>query len=255
MPVGYCKFCKRDDRNLVEAHIVPKAFYGLNEFRGPLVGISNVGGQKPKRMPVGVYDSKMICDSCEDNYSHLDDYAAKVLKPWPRRSQLFRDDHGFILKHEGIQAGYWVKGIDENKLLLFFIFLVLRFALTSRSEFAIELSTKQKNKLLAALVARDAAKADIDLLAFRYIEKNWKLVLSPWPRKNRGKRPLGVLLYGLKFLVFFKRQIKLADVAFRNGRLPVIFVNFKGSTIHKFGMWAAKTFPDPWAGLRAKGLV
>lgn len=86
-----CRLCGQK-RKLVKSHIVPAAFFREvvdGDERLLVVGSGPDG--VPKRAPIGVYDANILCDACEDKFSILDDYGAKILiKEFDRRFSPFR---------------------------------------------------------------------------------------------------------------------------------------------------------------------
>jgi len=255
MAIGNCNFCNLRGR-FARAHIIPKSFYARSDV-GPLHIYSSKLGRAPKRSPVGVYDNELICVSCEAKYAYLDNYAAEKLRPWPRRSQLFKDETGFILKIPGQHlGGYWLHKIDADRLKLFFCFLTLRCAKTSREEYRITLPTDVSLRLERALQNKDASVAGIYVFGSRYFDRKSTGTFSPWPRSPKGDKPLNFVLLGLRFVVHFQVPSELPELSLGSGpSWPIIFDEFKGSKLHKIAVDMVSKFPSPWAGLRTRGRV
>jgi hypothetical protein len=75
--VGPCRLCL-EQRELIDAHIIPKAFWPLDEATPKL--LSNTSGTYPSRAPQGVYDSDILCEKCDTNVlGVLDQHAAEEL--------------------------------------------------------------------------------------------------------------------------------------------------------------------------------
>ena len=111
---GICKLCA-EDRKLVKSHIIPKAFF--EPRAGGLTMLFNREDLHPKRMPSGIYDSKILCHQCEEQFSKLDDYAFKLLieNSSARRKVRVRE-----FEYEIIES------FDYDKLKLFFMSVLLR---------------------------------------------------------------------------------------------------------------------------------
>lgn len=253
MGVGVCKFCNLNAR-YARSHIIPKAFYVRSDL-GPLHIFSNQLEHEPKRSPVGVYDSELICRACEATYEYLDSYAAEKLKPWPRRSQLFKDDIGLILKFpDGRLGGYWLTKVDANRMKLFFCFLTLRCAKTTREEYRITIPSEISRRLEEALRLQDASIADIHVLGSRFFDRKYVGTFSPWPRSPTASKPLNFAMLGLRFLVHFQTPDELPELCLGSGpNWPIIFDEFRGSNLHRIAVNMVSKFPSPWAGLRTHG--
>jgi hypothetical protein len=253
MAIGQCKFCGKD-RQFARAHIIPRSFYKINQADGPNYIYSSKSDRGPKRSPSGIYDEGLICLECESKLAYLDTYAANKLKPWPRRSQLFKDETGFILKIPGQSAGgYWLKDINIERLKLFFCFLVWRCARTTREEFSIELPGKLTLRLETALKSRDVQEAEIYVFGARYSDRKWTATYSPWPRTFKDDKPINFVMYGLRFLVHFQKPIELPELSLgHTAAWPIIFDEFKGSKLHKITMQMATKHPNPWASLQSR---
>jgi hypothetical protein len=251
MAVGICKFCKLE-RQFARAHIIPKSFHARSDI-GPLHIYSNKSGRRPTRSQTGIYDEEMMCIGCEAKYAYLDGYAARILKPWPRRSQLIKDDAGFILKIPGPQSpgGYWLHAIDADRLKLFFCFLMLRCAKSSREEYRISLSEEILARLETAMKNNDADVADIYVIGSRYLDRRNTGTFSPWPRAPKKGAPINFVMLGLRFLVHFEVPPELPELSLTRGKSwPIIFDEFKGSKLHDVAMRMVSKFPSPWAQLR-----
>ena len=75
---GLCKFCNTDGK-LVDAHIIPKAFY-RREGDHPFMIMNATRAERPARSQKGLWDDTILCDSCEGRFAFLDTYAAENLQ-------------------------------------------------------------------------------------------------------------------------------------------------------------------------------
>lgn len=71
-----CHLCNQD-RKLIRAHVIPRSFYAPFESAGQIV--SNAEGMYPKRSPIGIYDTEILCEECERRFSPWDDYGCAFL--------------------------------------------------------------------------------------------------------------------------------------------------------------------------------
>ena len=117
MSIGTCKLCGINT-NLVDAHIIPKSLYGeLRDGNGRVSKlVSNTSGSYPKRIPIGIYDSSIVCASCEALFSLWDDYA----------NDFFSRTDSVPIEYSGKVIGYEYPEYDYKKLKLFFISMLWR---------------------------------------------------------------------------------------------------------------------------------
>ena len=74
-----CKGCG-EDKKLIRAHIIPEAFFrGLRFDETPPKLITDIKGVYPRKTPIGVYDTGILCRNCEDIFGKLDDYGQAIL--------------------------------------------------------------------------------------------------------------------------------------------------------------------------------
>jgi hypothetical protein len=74
-----CRLCGHE-RALIDAHIIPKPFFiGQKAVGQSAKVLSNLPGQYPKRLPIGVYDSTILCASCDSSLGRWDEYGVSLL--------------------------------------------------------------------------------------------------------------------------------------------------------------------------------
>lgn len=253
MPFGQCKLCCNVGK-FARAHLVPKAFYEFRGGIGPHYIFSNKSDSRPKKSPAGIYDEELICRECEARLAYLDDYAAKMLKPWPRRSQLLRDESGLIIRVPGESTGgYSIIGVNVDRLKLFFSFLAWRCATTVREEFSIKLPADKILRLEKSLTSTDPSIADLFIIGSRYSNRNWKATFSPWPRAPKVGQPINFVMYGLRFLIHFEPPDVPSELLLgHNPNWPIIFDEFKGSRLHQVALSMARKHGGPWARLKSR---
>lgn len=106
-----CPFCMRPGKN-VNAHIIPKAFFEDISEDGSVLKQRELG-QHPRRIPIGVYDDQIWCQSCEVEYGKWDKSAISV---WRTPIKNFVE----------LPSAYELKVDNLDELRLFFISLVWR---------------------------------------------------------------------------------------------------------------------------------
>jgi hypothetical protein len=124
--MGTCQYCG-NERRLVDAHIVPAAF--CREMLAPgettLYVMAMDPEQRPKRLPVGPYDQRILCRDCEDRFEKLDDYAARLLIRG--RETAFRKE---MLEQSEI---YVCEQFDYARLKLFVLSVLWRASVSTLS--------------------------------------------------------------------------------------------------------------------------
>lgn len=113
-----CRFCNQD-KTLVRAHVIPEGFFRrLRDGEDPPRMLSNVENTYPKRSPIGVYDTEILCIDCETQFGNWDQYAQELLTNslTPAKEIL----------HNNQIVGYEISDYNYEKLKLFFISLLWR---------------------------------------------------------------------------------------------------------------------------------
>jgi hypothetical protein len=236
---------------LAKAHIVPKAFYPIIPDE-PLMLLSGGKDHRPKRAPIGIYDENLLCESCEARFSRLDDEAARVLKPWPTRSQLLRDDDGFILKLEHKKAGYRLKSSDTKALLPFFHFLLWRMAKTGRPEMHLKLEPALTEQLRQSLLAGRPDDIGLWIYASRSNQKAADMVVSPRIGTIDGKSIVNIEFHGFQFKIAFAPE-EIDEFALTHDRdWLILFEDFRTTKIYESMRSIALRNPNPWARLNKR---
>jgi hypothetical protein len=98
--IGQCKLCDRAD-SFIKCHVFPKWSHRLLGAPFGLI-ISGVGDHAPKKAPNGIYDSKMVCDSCERTFDQPDRYAKRffVDRDWRSPTLRIHDDFSAHVVHD-----------------------------------------------------------------------------------------------------------------------------------------------------------
>jgi len=250
MKIGRCKMCALE-RALAKAHIVPKAFYNILP-QEPLMLFSGKKDYGPKRMPAGIYDENLLCEVCEEEFSRLDNEAVRILKPWPRRPQLLRDEHGFIIKLEGKKAGYSIKAPDTNALVPFFHFLLWRMAEASRPEMQLKLEPSLTESLRLSVLSRSTEGIGLRIYGSRSREIAAYMVATPRIGQIEGTTVINLDFCGFQFKVKFADD-GIDELALTKGRdWPILFEDFRATKLYASMRPIAQRTPNPWARLHAQ---
>ncbi len=110
---NFCKFCD-GQKELVDAHIIPKAFYTLEmaSIHFPMFIASNNPTRRHRALK-GIYDKTILCAECDNKkFGQLDDHAAKALL------------HGKVGKHESKQSPAIEKCYNDANPKLIYDFIL-----------------------------------------------------------------------------------------------------------------------------------
>lgn len=121
-----CRLCNRSN-NFGKSHVIPEAFFRpLRNGAAPSYLIAD--GAYPKRSPIGIYDSGILCQECERKFGPLDDYGVNVLLN--NFDALFAPvlDSGSVVVRQST-AGE----IDQERLLRFFVSVLWRASVSTQS--------------------------------------------------------------------------------------------------------------------------
>jgi hypothetical protein len=68
------------EKKLIKAHVIPEKFFTplRSEKKSPIL-CSNTEGKYPKRSPIGIYDSSILCSKCDNYIGNWDNYAQQLL--------------------------------------------------------------------------------------------------------------------------------------------------------------------------------
>ncbi len=109
-----CKLTGRYGR-YVDAHIVPKAFYGE---KGKIKQITSRTAERPKRVPIGQYDPGLVTGETETRFATWDTYGVRFLRREVGTWQ--------ALDNGPDNPGYIVTEFDYALLRLFFLSILWR---------------------------------------------------------------------------------------------------------------------------------
>jgi hypothetical protein len=117
--MDHCRFCKINS-NLIKAHIIPEAFFReLRHNNNPPLLVSGREGDFKKKAPIGVYDTKILCPSCEAKFMLTDNYGVNAILT--NFKKLFKPIH----KKTEIIA-FQSELVDKEKLLEFLVSILWR---------------------------------------------------------------------------------------------------------------------------------
>jgi hypothetical protein len=122
-----CKLCS-NEAPLIKAHIIPRSFWEIDAAHPPRI-VTNINGDFPKRIPIGVYDQTIVCERCERSFSKYDTYAAELFLNRAKEFEEVRDNSGKL-------TGYLHHNFDYSRLKLFTIAVLWRASASSHPFFS-----------------------------------------------------------------------------------------------------------------------
>jgi hypothetical protein len=123
-----CKLCTNEAK-LIDAHVIPRSFWEIDTAQPPPRMVTNIKGAFPKRIPIGVYDQTIVCESCERGFSYYDGYAAHLFLKRFDEFEEVRDNKGRL-------TGYVLANFDYRTLKLFAIAVLWRASVSSHLFFS-----------------------------------------------------------------------------------------------------------------------
>ena len=118
---GICKYCNQY-KKLCKAHIIPKAFYNIEET--PYIGLSKNGIVDCKYSQNGLKDDNILCSECDAILGNYDKYGAEILKNKACKNLIAENKNNERLYKLTKDA------FDYTKLRKFFISVVWRASIS-----------------------------------------------------------------------------------------------------------------------------
>ena len=172
-----CKLCRLTAQKLSKSHIIPRALYGatLRDERGAAHLLARSDSRRPQRSLIGIYDSTILCASCEASFGETDNYANDLL--FRRKPQkLFSIDHVNVADFGAF---------DSQKLILFFITLLWRMNETDHEAFAkVKLGPHTETFRLACMAKEAEMLPQLDVIIRKFDEENTAVVFPTRQKIN-----------------------------------------------------------------------
>ena len=140
-----CKLCQHDSQ-IVRAHVIPRSFYEINSLGHPQI-VSTTDRVFPKRAPIGIYDTHLVCEKCEQMFAPFDDYAQLLL--------LAQRATAMPLFYDGKPIAYVYEAYNYTKLKLFFLSLLWRISQSSHDFFKHFTLGKHEAAVRTAILSSD----------------------------------------------------------------------------------------------------
>lgn len=211
MATATCKFCL-EVKPLIRAHIIPVGLYPKNPDGDRLqYSLSGEGTRPKKKVPHGVYDDRLVCETCERQFAAWDDYAIRFFVNETVPFQALVNEQGTPFRIYPL--------FDYAKLKLFFISMLWRAHATDLPDFVkVDLGSKYEEMAKAMIKASDPGTPDqFAVFLIRFTGEHRLLGTSPTPRPHLGVVIYETLLFG--FGSFIKASKRPLPTAYRNVQL------------------------------------
>ena len=174
-----CRYCG-EDKKLIKAHVIPEAFFRrLRVDQDPPRLLTNKENEYPKRAPVGVYDSEILCETCEVKFGDWDNYAQYLLGEELRNCS--------PITANGNIAGYEVTTYDYELLKLFFISLLWRASVSVHPFYSKIKLGPYEAKAKQFLEQRNPGSADdFSVTLAKFDHPLGETIFDPYPEKWDG---------------------------------------------------------------------
>lgn len=207
MSASLCKFCLQD-KPLIRSHIIPVGLYPKNPNGDRLQFSLDGAGERPKKkVPHGVYDDDLVCESCEGQFTAWDDYAKRF----------FVDDcepFDALYTEQGTPYRMY-RSFDYAKLKLFFISMLWRAHATELPDFAkVDIGPKYAAMAKRLIESRDPGTPDqFAVFLLRFLGEHRSIGATPTPRRHESVLMYETLLFG--FAGYIKADNRLLPRAYR----------------------------------------
>lgn len=217
-----CKLCLRA-RPLVEAHIIPRAFYrDMMVDETPVALFSTTAGVMPKRAPTGIYDSHMVCQECEARFNPWDTAGVEFMR---------RSLTEFDVTHTTDRFRACVpRSFDYPRVKLFFMSLLWRAHATTHEFFGDVALGPFEAPLRSMILSSDPGRQeDFGVVALRYEGEPGPFIESP-RRLPRGESNGYLFHFGRHDItIYVDRRTPRTDwfgqCALSPGQPPVLLVS------------------------------
>lgn len=147
--VDRCRLCSVLAPLVPKSHVIPQwMFYGLPQDERRFRIASSYPGEFEQRSQTGLYGT-FVCQSCENRFAALDDYAAQVLRRNPRSC------------NRGLAFGSY----DFGRLARFYLSVLWRMnACTHRFFDSVTLDGDEERVAKALLIDGDASLSNFDIV-------------------------------------------------------------------------------------------
>ena len=194
-----CRWCG-DKHQLIRAHIIPRSFY--DDVRGDTDQVLMLSPDKSKYTSVtqsGVFDSGILCATCDGLLGRFDDYGRAIFKRVPT------DQQDLIVDRDRMPIGFNLRCDDVQRAQKFLLSVLWRASVTSNDFFSnVNLGDKYEARIREIIQNDEKVLEDeFEFIVIRTFDHPYDGgLMPPW-----GGRFDGIFAYTL-YLPFFKILIR-----------------------------------------------
>ncbi len=168
-----CKLCGISEKQLVNAHIIPRGLHKQLCMVGEESGIRlGSPGKYHKKSPIGVWDDTILCAGCDNSFSLWEKYSCEFLLSPINENTLIND----LIGHK---LAYRVDRFEYDKLQLFFLSLLWKASITKKEEFNTVNLGPYETVMKDIILSGDINKASQFSILFRRLLKGPNMHLFP----------------------------------------------------------------------------
>lgn len=222
----------------VDAHAIPRSFF--LKYKRPNEILRLAGTSRhffPKKSPIGVYDSGILCNECEPKFSPYDDYGFEFFFPTCELETIYpgMDAEAFI-----------VRSFDYRLLKLFILGTLWRASVSTQMFYAGVRLGRYEEKIRHLFLSGDPGGQEVFPVVIRRFSYPPKLipVLCPVQMRIAGVHCYQLLLNGFLVTVKVDRQPlppPLNEMALAPDKpLVILAEDYKSSIEHRAMVQAAR---------------
>ena len=235
--MSVCRLCEQAPAS-VRAHIIPKSFFVEHLENGEIPKLVATSADfYPKKSPIGVYDTGILCTECEAKFSRYDAYGYEFFHPAGDLETIFPGTKG--------QANI-VRGADYRLLKLFILSILWRASVSGQTFYSGVRLGPYENEIRRLIVTDNpGATQYFPIILHRFSYPSELIpILCPVRSRIDGLNFYQLLLNGFLVLVKVDRrplpQPLLEIVLAPNQPLVILPKDYKGSTEHRIMVHAAQ---------------
>jgi hypothetical protein len=171
---GICRFCELNP-TAVDAHIMPRSFLRDRSDPGRHNYLLSTKQDFARRSPTGVYDSDLVCRSCEGKFGVYDDYG----------HEFFKLDSAVQLVSSEMGCMVWQCPVDYQKLKLFILCIMWRASASGRPECSGVRLGRFENQIREMIASGEAGPPSLFPILIHRYEQGAEMAPLSMPRRAR----------------------------------------------------------------------
>lgn len=190
--VGTCRLCLKKKQLIKKSHIISDFMYKpVLDQDHSMIKLNMADTVPPKAVYTGDYESKILCDNCDNQLlGSLESYASKVLFGFPRSDKdIYPLKTENQLHPDGKLTSTFVEGLDYRRFKLFLLSILWRASITERPFFnQVTLGPKEEEVRKMLLYNNPGNYMDYPCLISSFVNNDKKITekIITSPRRLRS---------------------------------------------------------------------